>query len=160
MTSAYINSITNDFSDLTTFITNKYPDIISDDISNRQLSGPPMKIYLKQNVDKKPRHVLTARQIPLHLLPAADEALNKLLQSKIITPVTEPTEWISPAFYVPKGDTNAGLRLVTDFTSLNKYVERPVHPFPSSLEILRMIEHTSTVFCKMDAVQGLYFFVF
>ena len=51
----------------------------------------------------------------------------------VITPVNEPTTWGSPAFFVPKADGKR-VRLVTDFTALNKYVR----------------------LCKLDAVHGYF----
>lgn len=134
----------------------QYPDILSDDISTKSLNGQPMTIHLKPEADIKPRKTLTARQVPLHWSAEGDKVVQQLLKNNVIAPVSVPTDWISPAFFVPKEGGRAGLRLVTDFTALNKYVQRPVHPFPSSLEILRKISPDTKVFCKMDAVQGYH----
>ena len=35
-------------------------------------------------------------------------------------------------------------------------MDRPVHPFPSSSDIIRGIDPSSKVFIKLDAVQGYY----
>ena len=63
-----------------------------------------------------------------------------LLETGIIEPVPteEVTDWISPAFFVPN-EGGKGVRMVTDFTRLNAYVARPVHPFPTAHEITRRI---------------------
>ena len=53
-----------------------------------------------------------------------------LNNAHVIKPVTEPTEWCAPAFFVPKADGKK-VSLVTDYTKRNKYVQRPVHQFPS-----------------------------
>ena len=55
---------------------------------------------------------------------AADEYMDNLLACGIVerVPLDEISEWISPAFFVPK--PNGGVRLVTDFTVLNKYTKR------------------------------------
>ena len=45
-----------------------------------------------------------------------------------MVPANETTDWCSLAFFVPKGD-KIRVRLVTDYTELNKHVKRPVHPF-------------------------------
>ena len=63
------------------------------------------------------------------------------------------TEWCSPAVWVPKGD-NVRVRLCTDYRELNKLVKHPVHPFPSTREILQAIPVTAKYFAKMDAVHG------
>ena len=51
---------------------------------------------------------------------------------------------------------NGDLRLVIDYTKLNKYLKRPGHTFPSAQEILLGIDPDSTVFAKLDATQGYH----
>ena len=58
------------------------------------------------------------------------------------------TEWCSPAVWVPKED-NVRVRLCTDYRELNKLVKRPVHPFPSTREILLAIPVTAKYFNKV-----------
>ena len=48
------------------------------------------------------------------------------------------------------------VRLVTDFTHLNRYVIRPVHPFPSALDITRKIKPGARFLAKMDATKGYH----
>ena len=48
------------------------------------------------------------------------------------------------------------VRLVTDYTKLNSFVERPVHPFPSVHEILKSIPASAKIFAKFDAVNGYF----
>ena len=67
----------------------------------------------------------------------------------------ETTEWCSPAFFVPKGD-NIRVCLVTDYTALNKHVNRPVHLFQHSKEILQAIPPEAKFFCELDAVHGYF----
>ena len=85
--------------------------------------------------------------------PAA-KAVQDLLDKKVITPVSTPTEWCSPAFFVGKKETNK-VRMVTDFTKLNKYVQRAVHPFPAAQEIIQSIPRGSKFYAKLEAVHGL-----
>ena len=91
--------------------------------------GEPMVIHLTDG-PIVPKHCTTARSIPVHLRVPAATLIQRLVNQDIITPVTEPTDWISPGHFVPKPD--GGVRLVTDYTQLNEYVKRPVHPFPST----------------------------
>ena len=65
------------------------------------------------------------------------------------------TEWCSLAVWVPKGD-NVRVRLCIDYRELNKLVKRPVHPFPSTREILQAIPVTAKYFAKLDAVHGYF----
>ena len=55
---------------------------------------------------------------------------------------------------MPKPDGR--VRLVTDFTHLNRYVKRPVHPFQSARDILQAISPDAIYFLKMDAVHGYF----
>ena len=47
-------------------------------------------------------------------------------------------------------------RLVAGFTQLNKFVECPIHPFPTAQEIMQSISPDSTWFAKLDAVKGYH----
>ena len=48
------------------------------------------------------------------------------------------------------------MRFVTGYTKLNKFVNRPVHPFPSVKEIVQSIPAGTRYFSKMDTVQGYF----
>ncbi len=65
---------------------------------------------------------------------------------------------ISPAFFVrdPPRGKKGKLCLVSDFSELNKYVKQPVHPFPSSKDIINKIRHNSKVFIKLDGLKGYF----
>ena len=56
---------------------------------------------------------------------------------------------------MPKPDGKL-VRLVTDYTKLNKYVRRPVHPFPSVKDIVQAIPVATQYIAKMDAVHGYF----
>ena len=99
--------------------------------------------------------VTTARRVPKHYKPESKKTITELIERKVITPVDEPTTWCSPAFFVPKADGKR-VCLVTDFTRLNKFVQRPTHPFPSTREIIEAIPPEAKLFCKLDAVHGYF----
>ena len=46
--------------------------------------------------------------------------------------------------------------MVTDYTKLNHYVKRPVHPFPSVQDIVQSIPTGSQLFAEMDAIHGYF----
>ena len=48
------------------------------------------------------------------------------------------------------------VRMVTDFTKLNSFVKRPVHPFAFVSEILQTVPASAKFFAKMDAVNGYF----
>ena len=81
--------------------------------------------------------------------------VNELVKKGVIIPANETTDWGSPAFFVPKGD-KIRVRLVTDYTKLNKHVKRPIHPFSSTQEILQAVPKEAKVFAKLDAVHGYF----
>ena len=78
-----------------------------------------MRIYLKDN--SVPYHVSAPRPIPLRFQEPANAEISTYIASGIIVPCEEPTDWCSPAFFVPKGDGKR-VCLVTDYTKLNQYV--------------------------------------
>ena len=138
-------------------ILEDYSDVFTDslgDIGAKTLAGPPMKIHLKENINKLPKKFSTARTIPVHLRDAADEQIRNLLDAGVIVPVTVPTRFTSSGHWVPK--PGGGARLVTDYKDANEFVERPVHPFPSSMEIIQSIKPDSTVFASFDLKHGYW----
>ena len=102
-----------------------------------------------------PYCVSAGQQIPLRFREPAEACVKELLAKKVITPSHEPTEWCSPAFFVVKPD-GKNVRMVTDFTRLNSFVQRPVHPFACVSETLQTIPASVKYFVKMDAVNGYF----
>ena len=137
----------------------KFESILRDTISEKPMSGAPMKLHFKKEALKKgikPKKVFTASQTPIHLKPAADKVLAEAIKNKLIeeVPVNEPSEWCSRGFFVAK--PNGGARLVVDLSYLNQFIERPVHPFVAGADLLKNLDPKSRVFCKLDAVLGYY----
>ena len=100
--------------------------------------------------------ITNARPVPPNLEEKAKLAVDELLQAGVIRALDpgEFTEWTSPASFVPK--SNGKLRLVTDFTRINKFIDRPIHLFPSAQKITRQIKPGSKVFAKLNCVHGYY----
>ena len=135
-------------------LINEYPDVLSDTLGQEaMLGGTMMKVHLKKD-HGRPKKVLTARQIPLHWREKAEMAVTKLLESKRMVPEHGPTEWCAPAMFVMKD--NGELRLVVDYADLNKAVERPVHVFPSSNEVVAGLDPSSKFFAKLDCTSGYH----
>jgi len=131
----------------------QYPNVFSDQLGLEPMAGGPVAVHLKPNAI--PYRVSVARQTPLRFQAPADEAILELLKKGVVAKCEEPTEWCSPAFFVVKADGKS-VRMVTDFTKLNKYVDRPAHPFPSVMDILRSIPASARYFAKFDAVNGYF----
>ena len=134
----------------------EFSDVLVDKMPSTPMKGPPMIIELRDDIPIKPRKVTTTKQTPAHLQDAASKAVEDFLKDGIIerVPLDEVSDWISPAFFVPK--PKGGVRMVTDFTALNKQIKRPVHPFPCAMDIARSIPSTARFFCKLDAIQGYH----
>ena len=73
----------------------------------------------------------------------------------LLSRATNPPNGVHRPFFSPKG-AGKQVRLVTDYTRLNKYVVRPVHPFPSVADIVQVIPASSTCFAKLDATHGYF----
>ena len=56
--------------------------------------------------------------------------------------------------FVPKKSKK--LRFVIDFTSLNKYIEQPVHSFPSTDQIQQAIRHDTCFMACIDFPSGYF----
>ena len=113
------------------------------------MNVPKISIHLTENY--VPYRISTARQVPLRFTDPAEKVVSDLITARVLMPVSEPTEWCAPAFFVPKADGKE-VRLVTDYTKLNRYVKRPVHPFSSVKEIVQSIPAGTIYFAKMYAV--------
>ena len=116
-------------------IINRFQETLSDDLSSNpmEIPGKSMHIYVQPNA--VPNTISIARLVPLRMQCAANQVISDLLKKQVITKVNKPTPWCTPGFFVPKPN-GTSVRLVTDYTKLNKFVKRPIHPFPSATEII------------------------
>jgi hypothetical protein len=132
-------------------IKSDYSDVLSDKLNPNPIAGPPMHVELKEGA--VPRRCTIARQVPLRYQEEADKLIRELVDKKVIVPVPGHSTWISPGFFVPKAD-GVRMRLVTDYSHLNKWVKRPIHPFPSAKDIIQSIPPNAKWLAKLDAVHG------
>ena len=132
----------------------EFRDTISDEISDKPLNVPPVEIKLKEG-PVKPIQVTRARPVEFHFQGKAYELVKGLEKKGIISPVGEPTVWVSPAKFVPKAN-GVDVRLTTNFQQLNKHIARPVHPFLSAQDTIRQIDPSASVFGTLDAVMGYF----
>ena len=134
-------------------LSDEFSDVIRDSLPNSPMEGKAMHIHLKEGA--VPYKILTARKTPVHWMKEADKIVEEFIQKKIIKRVEEPTPWTAPGFWVPKAN-GKGIRLVVDLSRLNQYISRPVHPFPSTMDIVSNVDHNARFFAKMDAVLGFF----
>ena len=118
-----------------------------------------MKIKLRQALSNKldpSLYKFKPRSIPMHIKAQAQQLLDDLVKQGIIRRMgpNETSDVCSPAGFVPKKSKK--LRFVVDFTSLNKYVERPVHSFPSTDQIQQAIRHDTRYMACVDFPSGYF----
>ena len=145
----------NEFNELTSKPTTEFEDIISDTLSPNPIIIPDITMNIHLNKYAKLFQITTARQIPLRLQTPAETVIQELIDKKAIRKVENPTPWCSPGLFVPQPDEKR-VRLVTDYTKLNKYTQRPIYPFPSSRDIIQSIPSSATILAKLDAAHGYF----
>ena len=136
-------------------IMKEFPDVISDSLRNKCMRGPPAEIVFKEGVEVKPLHINIARPLPIHMKEEADKTLQKYIDEQIIVEVNHPTTWLSPAFWVGKADKKS-VRLVTDFSHINQFIERNNHPFAAAAECIQAIPQGTKIFCSADCLSGYF----
>ena len=72
----------------------------------------------------------------------------------IVEKVKDVSEWCSPMAFVPKPDGD--VRPIIYLVHLNKFIERPVHPFPTPRDIIAQIPGMSKYFAVFDAKSGYW----
>ena len=68
----------------------------------------------------------TPQRVPHPLLPQLQDEFVEMKAARVVTFVTEPTEWCSGIFIAPK--PNRKIRQCVNLTALNMAVTREVHP--------------------------------
>ena len=127
----------------------EFEDVISDTISDKPMNCSPMVIRLRTDIEVVPRKVTTASRIPLHQEEEAENMVEDLMDKNILAKVhDEPVKFVSRGLFMPKATGN--LRLVTDYMYVNQFIDRPVHPFPSTKEVIEGIRPDWKFFIKMD----------
>lgn len=135
-------------------LTSRYSCVFDGSSKLKPMKGKPMKIHLHSETEIIPTFTTAVRNVALANRPKFEAEVEFMLKSNIIEPADEPSDWVSPSIIVPK--PNGSVRLVVDYTGLNKYVKRPIHPFPSPQELASSIPPSSKWFATFDAVKGYW----
>ena len=145
-----IDTESNQIQALRNSLIREFQDVLTDSLPEGSMEGSPMKIFLTPG-EKVPFRISTARPVPHHWEEKAKKAIQQLIDSKVIAKMSDPSDWCAPGFFVAK--SNGEVRLVVDFTGLNKYIRRPIHTFPSSSDIVSGLDPQAQFFAKLDATQ-------
>ena len=111
------------------------------------IKGPPVHITLCEG--QEPYNVLAPRRLPFPLLPKVSKKLKYLVETDVIMPVDEPTDWCAPIVVAPKRNSD-DIRLCVDLRRLNRAVKRERYVLPTLDDLAAKLEGC-THFTKLDA---------
>ena len=97
--------------------------------------------------------VCAAGRLPFRLEEKVYKKLEQMVSDKIITPVVEPTEWVSRMMVVGKPDGD--VRICLDPSELNKAIQRQHFSVPTVEQLFGKIGRAK-YFCSLDAASGFY----
>ena len=93
------------------------------------------------------------RKVPIEAREEIEKTLQKMVDNGIITPVTEPTKWVSSLTYPRKSD--GSICPCLDPCNLNKAIIHEHYKAPTLEEISHKLSG-ATVFSKLDAKDGFW----
>ena len=107
------------------------------------------KIITDERVKPK---VHPPRRVPVAVRPKIKEKLDDLVQRNVITPVTEPTEWVSSMLAVIKPNK---IRICLDPRDLNEAIKREHYQMPTIEEVATRLDNAK-LFTFVDAKDGFW----
>ena len=132
---------------------------LSDTLPDKPMKGPPMKINVRTDIKEAPPKAFKAAPWALHFKKPGDALIEDLKERGIIKQIgmSEVGPFCTRAFLRAKpGGIEKGVRLVNDFSKVNKWIIRPTHPFISGPDLLKRIPHNAVYLCKLDFLWGFY----
>lgn len=101
----------------------------------------------------EPFAIQSPRRVPVPLMNAVKKELEKMVEQGVIYEVSDPTDWCAPLVVVHK--SNGNVRICTDYTELNKYVQRERFQLPTVEETLAMLGKAK-LFTRLDCSSGFH----
>ena len=126
-------------------VMSEYSDIFGEELDH--MEG---KVHLESDPNVAPT-VMLLRRVPVVLIEKLKNEIDCLTQRKVISPIQEPTDWISSMIAAKKPDGN--IRLCIDPHYLNLALKRSHYPLPVIEEILPELSKAK-VFSKIDLKEG------
>ena len=127
-------------------------DIDKDKVFNSELGTFPGVQKLKIDPDVQPV-IMPDRRVPVAIRPKLKKEIDRLQKLGVITPVTEPTPWVSQLITTTKRDGSP--RVCIDPKYLNKALMRERYPIPLLDDVLHNLSE-SRVFTKVDLRDGYW----
>ena len=122
------------------------------DVFNKGLGTLPGKVRLQVDPDCKPV-ILPARKVPVSVREKFKEELQRLERLQVITPVDEPTEWVSQIVVAVK--KSGELRVCIDPRPLNTVLKRERYQIPVIDDLLPDLTD-ARVFTKVDLASAFW----
>ncbi|PFX32000.1 Uncharacterized protein K02A2.6 [Stylophora pistillata] len=126
-------------------VMSEYSDVFGEELG--RMEG---KVHLETDPNIAPT-VLPPRRVPVALKEKLKNELYRLPQRKVISPIQEPTDWVSSMIAANKPDGN--IRLCIDPHHLNLALKRS-HYFLPIFEVILPELSKAKVFSKVDLKEG------
>ena len=92
------------------------------------------------------------RKVPIALRDRVKQELEKMVDEQVITPQTEPTDWVNSMVVVESGQK---LRICLDPKDLNKAIKREHYPMKTIEDVVENMKDAK-IFSKLDATHGYW----
>ncbi|KAL0153046.1 hypothetical protein M9458_051645 [Cirrhinus mrigala] len=129
-------------------ILTKYADLFKDEVGRLPVT------YSMKTDPTIPPVVRPARRIPVAMQDKVKKELQRMTDLGVITPISEPSEWVSSMVAAHKKDSN-NIRICIDPRDLNTAIQRPHHLMRTVEEVAAHMAN-STIFSVLDAKNSFW----
>ncbi|CAI5671963.1 unnamed protein product [Oreochromis niloticus] len=143
-----VHQLSTSTDDLSQQLITEYSDLFSD-----ELGRLPVTYRMTLNPDVKPV-VRPAHRIPLAMKDRVKAELDRMEKLGVITPVSEPTDWVSSMVATNKKGKDE-IRICINPRDLNTALKRPHHPMRTVEEVAALMSN-ATVFSVLDAKNSFW----
>ena len=133
--------------EFTKMVIKDYSDLFDD-----SLGELPVTYRMKLDPRITPA-IRPPRKIPVSMEQSVKTELDRMVQSGVIVPEDEPTEWVSQMVATKK--KNGDIRICLDPRDLNKALMRPHHPMRTVEDVASRMAN-ATVFSTLDAKSAFW----
>lgn len=134
--------------DFTQQIKSEYSDLFADELGK-------LPVTYSMTLDPEVRPVVrSAHRIPVAMKDRVKAELDRMQDLGVITPVSEPTDWVSSMVATNKKDKNE-IRICINPKDLNNALKRPHHPMRTVDEVASQMSNAA-VFSVLDAKSSFW----